>query len=54
MSLLLTGDEFEKIRDDFLLIDRDGDGQITREEMLEVLEDKKRRETRFYDENDGY
>ena len=41
MSFLLTGDEFEKIRDDFLLIDRDGDGQLTREEMLEVLEDKK-------------
>ena len=41
MSFLLTGDEFEKIRDDFLQIDRDGDGQLSREEILEVLEDKK-------------
>ena len=38
MALQLNGDEFETIRDDFVATDKDGDGHITREEMLEVLE----------------
>ena len=38
MALQLTGEEFSMIRDDFLVIDKDGDGRINREELLEVLE----------------
>ena len=38
MALQLTGAEFAMIRDDFLVIDKDGDGRINREELLEVLE----------------
>lgn len=41
MALQLTGTEFEDIRDDFLIIDKDGDGQINLEEMLELLAGKK-------------
>ena len=40
MALQLSGNEFEAIRDDFLCIDKDGDGQLTREEMLELLAGK--------------
>ena len=40
MALQLSGNEFEAIRDDFLCIDKDGDGQLTREEMLELLSGK--------------
>lgn len=40
MALQLSGNEFEAIRDDFLSIDKDGDGQLTREEMLELLSGK--------------
>ena len=38
MALQLTGEEFEMIRDNFLEIDKDGDGRIAREEMLAFLE----------------
>ena len=41
MALQLTGEEFEKIRDDFLVIDADGDGRINRDEMLTLLEGEK-------------
>ena len=35
MALQLSGCEFEAIRDKFLAIDTDGDGQLTREELSE-------------------
>jgi Ca2+-binding EF-hand superfamily protein len=41
MALQLTGSEFEAIRDDFIILDQDGDGRITGKEMLEILEGKK-------------
>ena len=41
MALQLNGMEFEDIRDDFISIDKDGDGQINLEEMLEFLDGNK-------------
>ena len=41
MALQLNGKEFEEIRDDFIRIDKDGDGQINLEEMLEFLDGNK-------------
>ena len=41
MALELSGIEFEAIKEDFLIIDKDGDGQISRNEMLELLGDEK-------------
>ena len=41
MALQLNGKEFEEIRDDFICIDKDGDGQINLEEMLEFLDGNK-------------
>ena len=35
MALQLDGNEFEAIRDKFLAIDTDGDGQLTRAELSE-------------------
>ena len=37
MALQLTGGEFESIRDKFLAIDQDGDGQLTKEELTEYF-----------------
>merc|ERR1712020_743692 len=37
MALQLTGGEFELIRDRFLAIDQDGDGQLTKEELTEYF-----------------
>ena len=41
MALEYTGKEFETIRDDFIILDKNGDGRINREEMLGLLQGKK-------------
>ena len=41
MALNLTAAEFALIRDDFLLIDEDGDGRLTRQEILKLVKDGK-------------
>ena len=47
MALCLTGKEFESIRDQFLLIDQDGDGRINREEIVTLLEGQKEENVEF-------
>ena len=37
MALQLSGEEFETIRDNFLRIDKDGDGQLTKDELTEYF-----------------
>merc|ERR1712018_174216 len=41
MALNLTSDEFASIRDQFCLIDEDGDGRLTKEEMVKLVKDGK-------------
>ena len=41
MALNLTSDEFSAIRDQFLLIDEDGDCKLSREEMLKHVQEGK-------------
>ena len=47
MALNLTSDEFASIRDQFLLIDDDGDGRLTREEMVKLVKDGKEEQLDF-------
>ena len=47
MALQLNGMEFEDIRDDFISIDKDGDGQINREEMLQLFNGSKKENLDF-------
>ena len=47
MAFQLTGEEFESIRIDFLAIDKDGDGLITRDELLIFCEGKKEEHVDF-------
>lgn len=37
MAIQLSGEEFETIRDSFLRIDKDGDGQLTKDELTEYF-----------------
>ena len=37
MAVQLNGEEFETIRDKFLSIDKDGDGQLTKDELTEYF-----------------
>ena len=48
MALQLSGEEFVSIRDDFLEIDKDGDGQLTRSEMQEYLKEDKHDKADFW------
>ena len=41
MALNLTPEEFSTIRDQFLLIDEDGDCKLSREELLKIVEEGK-------------
>ena len=37
MAIQLSGEEFETIRDNFLRIDKDGDGQLTKDELTDYF-----------------
>ena len=41
MALQLSGEEFVAIRDDFVAIDKDGDGLLTKSEIQEYLKEDK-------------
>ena len=47
MALQLTASEFEAIRDRFLTIDQDGDGQLTKEELTEYFGNDKHEKVDF-------
>ena len=39
MAIQLTGEEFEKIRNDFVEVDNDGDGRLTKSEIKEYIKE---------------